>query len=151
MIARSYEDSRNQFHVAEGMHMRWSVLALVMVLAIADVAIAGRYFAEITAVNTDKGTVDYTITFGKKKDTRATARVAKDCAIKEGYYRLGKPAHTKEFDDIAGGLKNARFKKATPENPVRVNIYTADADDAEKGIRAGDVIKILVNPPPKLK
>lgn len=126
------------------------VVAVLLSFALAHEATAAHYFAAITAVDAEKGTVTYTVTFGKEKDAEAKgARVAKDCVIKEGYYRLGKPATTKEGDDIADGLKNAIFKKATPEKPVKVNIYTADEDDADKGIKKGDIVKILVNPLPK--
>jgi hypothetical protein len=129
--------------------MRGSVLALLLTVAVAGQAPAAHYFAVITSADAEKRTVNYTITFGKDKDSVVGGTVAKDCIIKEGYYRLGKPAVTKEGDDIPDGLKNGMFKKATSENPLRVDIYTADEDDADKGIKKGDVIKILVNPPPK--
>ena len=93
----------------------------------------------------------FTARSGKNKDLVVKATVAKNCAVKEGYYRAGKPAVTKEGDDIEDGLKNPVFKKATEKEPLRVDIYTADEDDADKGIKKGDVIKILVNPPPKKK
>jgi hypothetical protein len=98
-------------------------------------------------VDADKGTVTYTARVGKEKVTEVNAPVAKGCVIKEGYYRLGKPAVTKEGDDIPKGLKNEVFQKATAENPLTVDLYTADEDDADKGVKKGDVIKILVNPP----
>ncbi len=41
--------------------------------------------------------------------------------------------------------------KASRETPLRIHVFTADEDDAAKGIRRGDVTRILVNPPPKLK
>ena len=128
--------------------MRWSIVAVILALA-AGPAPAAHYFAVITSVDADKRTVNYTVTAGKNKDSVVGGTVIKDCVIKEGYYRLGKPAVTKEGDDIPDGLKNGVFKKATSENPLRVDLYTADEDDAEKGIKKGDVIKILVNPPPK--
>lgn len=131
--------------------MRKMTLVLLLTFVGAGVANAGRYFAAITGVDPAKGTIAYTITFGKERNTEAKAKVAKDCVIKEGFYRLGKPARTVEGDDIADGLKNPVFAKASAENPVRVNVYTADADDQGKGIRQGDVVKILVNPPPKKK
>lgn len=124
------------------------ILATVCVLLTSSVALAERLFAEITGVDAAKGTINYKITFGKdKKGTEVNnAQVIKDCVIREGFYRLGKPARTEEKDEIVNGLKNFVFEKASPDNPLRVNIYTADADDAEKGIKKGDVIKILVNP-----
>jgi hypothetical protein len=129
--------------------MRRFLIAAFLTLAFSSVATAERYFAAITDVDAEKGTVIYTITFGKDRNDVVKAQVAKDCVIKEGYYRLGKPAATKEGDDIPGGLKNPVFMKASAQKPLRVNIYTADQDDEAKGIRVGDVIKILVNPPPK--
>ncbi|MFO0965512.1 MAG: hypothetical protein U0793_08000 [Gemmataceae bacterium] len=57
--------------------------------------------------------------------------------FKEGYYRLGKPAVTKEGDDIKDGLKNMVFQKASAENPLRANIFTAEEDDAAKGVKKG--------------
>ena len=67
------------------------------------------------------------------------------------HHDLGKPATTKEGDDIADGLKSPVFKKASAEKPLRVNIYTAEEDDVGKGISRGDVVKILVNPERKKK
>jgi len=131
--------------------MRWFSLALLLTFTLAGVSNAGRYFAAITGVDPGKSTIDYTITFGKQKNTDVKAKVAKDCVIKEGYYRLGKPATTKEGDDIVNGLKNPVLTKASRANPVRVNIYTADEDDPANGIRRGDVVKILVNPKPRPK
>ncbi len=129
--------------------MRRFLLAALLALVLTGVSSAGRYFARITAVDPDKGTATYTITFGKEKGTEVTARVAKGCVIKEGYYRLGKPATTKEGDDVAGGLKNAVFKKASADKPVTVNVYTADEDDKDAGVKKGEITKILVNPGPK--
>ena len=129
--------------------MRRFMLVGFLSLLIAGVAGAGRYFAAITAVDPATDKVEYTVTYGKDKGKDVKARVGKDCIIKEGYYRLGKPAKTHEGDEIKGGLKNAIFKKATADKPVRVNIYTADDDDAPNGVKKGDVIKILVNPEPK--
>jgi hypothetical protein len=51
-----------------------------------------------------------------------------------------------EGNDIFEGLRNPIFQKATPDNAMRVNIYTADEDDQDRGVRRGDVFKILVNP-----
>jgi hypothetical protein len=126
-----------------------AIFATLLLLALAGQVTAAHYFANITAVDAKKGTVTYTVTFGKEKDTEVKAPVAKNCVIKEGYYRLGKPATTKEGDDIADGLKNAIFKNATAQKPVKVNVYTADADDPDAGVKKGDIVKILVNPPPK--
>ena len=127
-------------------------LASMLLLAVlAPLASAHWWFAEITAVDAEKGTVTYTITFGNMKNTEVNAGIVRDCVIKEGFYRLGKPAKATEGADIANGLKNAAFKKASRDNPLRVNIFTADEDDAAKGIRRGDVKRILVNPPPKVK
>lgn len=127
--------------------MRNLFLATVCFFLLASVALAERLFAQITAADADKGTIDFKIVSGKKKDTEIKAApIAKDCVIREGSYRLGKPAQVIEGDAIANGLKNFVFQKAAPDNPLRVNIFTADADDAEKGIKKGDVIKILVNP-----
>jgi hypothetical protein len=126
-------------------------VTILLTLALAGWAVAGHRFATITAVDAEKGTITYAIPAGPDKATDVRGVVARECVIKEGIYRLGKPATTKEGDDIAGGLKNAVFKKATAENSVRVDIWTADSDDADKGIKRGDVIKILVNPEPKKK
>ncbi len=124
--------------------------ALLLTPGLGAAALAGQHFAVVTGADAEKGTVTYKITFGKDKgDTELTAKLAKDCVIKHGYYRLGKPAMTKEEDDVADGLRNEVFKKASGDNPVRVNIYTADEDDNDKGLKKGDVVKILVNPPPK--
>jgi hypothetical protein len=132
--------------------MRWSIPAVLFLLVTAGPAAAGPpAFAVITGVDAEKGTVTYTVTFGKNKDTVVQAPVAKGCVIKEGSYQLGKPAVTKEGDDVADGLKNPVFQKATDKNPLRVNIYTAAEDDADNGIKQGDVVKILVNPPPQKK
>ena len=129
--------------------MKKAIAALVLTLTMTAVATAGRYFAIITKVDADKNTIVYSTTFGKDRVTDVTGTLAKDCVIKEGYYRLGKPATTKEGDVIANGLRHPVFQKATAEKPLQVNIYTADADDKDKGIKSGDVIKILVNPPRK--
>lgn len=108
-------------------------------------------FAEITAVDAKKNEITYTITFGKDRQTQVLARLNKDCAIKEGYYRLGKPASTVEKEELPGGLQHAAFAKASAENPVVANVYVAQADDDGKGYKKGEVIKILVNPMPKKK
>ncbi len=126
--------------------MRNLLFVVGVTLAGAGVAAAEQQFALITAADADKATVTYSITFGKNRDNQVTAKVAKGCVIKEGYYRLGKPAKRVEGDDLFNGLRNPIFQKATPANGVRVNIYTADEDDQDRGVRRGDVIKILVNP-----
>ena len=131
--------------------MRWLIVAVLLSFAVAGRAAAGHAFAVITGADAEKGTVDYTGPAGPNKGSVAKAAVAKDCVLKEGYRRLGKPGVTKEGDDIPDGLKNDVFKKATAENPLKVDIYTADEDDPDKGVKKGDVIKILVNPPPKPK
>ncbi len=128
------------------MHRYLASLLLLVVLA--PLASAQWWFAEITAVDVEKGIVTYTITFGKMKDTEVKAGLVRDCVIKEGFYRLGKPAEATLGADIAKGLKNAVCKKASRENPLRVNLFTADEDDNATGIQRGDVTKILVNPPP---
>lgn len=131
---------------------RKCIFALVLMLSMSATVVAQQYFAVITGVDAEKGTVTYKVTFGKDKaDTEITAPLAKDCVIKHGYYRLGKPATTKEEDDVANGLRNSVFKKASADNPVKVNIYTADEDDNDKKVKKGEVVKILVNPPPKKK
>ena len=128
------------------------LVATLLSLAPAHGADAAHYFATITEVDAKKGTVSYNVTTGKDRGTTVVgASVAKDCVIKEGVYRQGKPARTFENDDIADGLKNDVFNNASAEKPLRVDIYTADEDDAEKGIKKGDIVKILVNPPPKKK
>jgi hypothetical protein len=126
--------------------MKQFVCAIVVSLAITGAALAEHYFAVITAVNADKGTVDYKIVFGKQKGTEVKAKLAKDCVIREGVYRLGKPATLKEGDVLVNGLRNFVFEKVSPDNPLRVDIYTADTADADKGINEGDILKILVNP-----
>jgi hypothetical protein len=130
---------------------RCFVLAAFVALTAAGATNAGRYFAEITSVDAEKGSVTYTVTQGKDRGTQFQARIARGCVIKEGYHRLGKPGFTKEGDDVTGGLKNAVFGKASAENPVRVNVYTADEDDEANGVKKGEVVKILVNPPFKKK
>ena len=121
-------------------------LAAICVFFLTGIASAGRYFADITQVDADKGVIVYDITFGKDKKMNVKANVAKDCVIREGQYILGKPATTKEGDVLVNGLKNFVFQKVSREKVARVNIYTADKDDQAKGIKAGDVIKILVHP-----
>jgi hypothetical protein len=123
----------------------------VLLIVLASNAQSAHYFASISEVDAAKGVVTYTHTRGKDKGTIFKAPVGKNCVIKEGAYFLGKPAGTKEGDDVAEGLKNAKFKNATAEQPLTVDIFTADADDEEKGIKAGDIVKILVNPAPKKK
>jgi hypothetical protein len=132
--------------------MRWFIVAVLLTLAMVGVATAAHpYFAAISAVDAEKGTVTYTITTGKDRGMEIKAPVIKDCPIKEGYYRLGKPATTEEGDEVPDGLKNAVFQKATAEKPLSVNVYVATEDDADKGIKKGYVVKILVNPKPKDK
>ena len=95
--------------------MRW-LTSMVLLAAVAAVAVAAeQHFAEITAVDAEKRTVTYTVTFGKNRGAVVTVPLAKDCVLKEGYYRLGKPATTKEGDDIAGssGLPWARAAAST--------------------------------------
>ena len=128
--------------------MRHSSVAVFLTFAFASVGNAAHYFANITAVDAEKGTVTYTVTSGKDKDKEVTATVIKDCVLKEGFYRLGKPATTTEGDEISDGLKNSVFKKASPEKPLKVDIFTANEANADKGIKQGDVTKILVNPKP---
>jgi hypothetical protein len=126
-------------------------IALALTVTLAAAVTARQHFAVITGVDVDKGTVVYTITFGKERDTEVKAKLAKGCVIREGFYRLGKPARTKEGDEIVNGLRDPRFQKATAEKPLRVNVYTADADDADRGVKRGEVVKILVNPTFKKK
>jgi hypothetical protein len=131
--------------------VRWFTSVVLLSLVAAVAAAAEHNFAEITAVDVEKRTVTYTIVGGKMRGAEVTAPLAKDCVLKEGDYRLGKPATTKEGEDIADGLANPVFKKASDKNPLRVNVYTAEEDDADKKVKRGDVLKILVNPPPKKK
>lgn len=126
--------------------MRHFIFSFLTLFLLAGAASAARLFADILAVDAEKGTVTYVVTFGKNKGAEFKIPVAKDCVFKEGYYRLGKPAVTKEGDDIKDGLKNMVFQKASAENPLRANIFTAEEDDAAKGVKKGDVLKILVNP-----
>jgi hypothetical protein len=126
--------------------MRRHFTAIALTLTLTGVAAADRYFAEITAVDAEKGAIVFKPTRGKDANKEMTARLAKDCIIKEGLYRLGKPARTDLGPDIAEGLKNKVFKTATAENPLRVNVFTADVDDPGKNINRGDVTHILVNP-----
>ena len=55
-------------------------------------------------------------------------------------------AEIQEGDVLVNGLRNFVFEKVSPDNPLRVDIYTADTADADKGINEGDIVKILVNP-----
>jgi hypothetical protein len=122
------------------------ILAAVLTVAMASVAAAEHYFANITAVDAGKGTVVYKVTFGKNKNKEFKANVAKDCVIREGFYRLGKPARLQEGEHLVNGLRNFVFEMARADNPLKVNIYTADAADKDKGSREGDIVKILVHP-----
>jgi hypothetical protein len=131
--------------------MRWFTSIVLMALVAAVAAAAEHNFADITAVDPEKRTVTYTIIGGKQKGMEVTAPLAKDCVLKEGYFRYGKPSTTKEGDEIADGLANPVFKKAGEKTPLRVNVYTAEEDDADKKVKRGDVLKILVNAPPKKK
>jgi hypothetical protein len=128
--------------------MQQSIIAVFLTFAFASVGNAAHYFATITAVDAEKGTITYKVTSGKDKDKEVKATVNKDCVLKEGMYRLGKPATTMEGDEIADGLKNSLFQKASPEKPLKVDIFTANQANDDKGIKEGDVIKILVNPKP---
>lgn len=128
--------------------MKKHALAIVMVIFCCSTAAARHYFANITAVDADKGTVTFkiktkTIEDGVK-DTVITAKITKDCVIREGYYRLGKPATTIESDELVNGLKNFVFQNASKDLPLKVDIFTVDADDKDKGHSKGDIVKILV-------
>jgi hypothetical protein len=98
--------------------MRSLFFASLLALAIGGVASAEHHFANITAVDVEKGTVVYTIRAGKGLNTEVEAPIAKNCVVKEGLYRQGKPAVTKEGDDIVNGLKNPVFQHATDKNPL---------------------------------
>ena len=122
------------------------ILVVLCFFCAINLAMARHYFARVTAVDADKRTITYTLGLGKDKGKQVTATVAKDCVIREGYYRLGKPATLKEGELIVNGLKNFVFKNASAEVPLSVSVFTADEDDAEKKLKKGDVVKILVNP-----
>jgi len=122
------------------------LLAALCVLFLSSAAFAERFFASITAVDAKKGEIVFDRIVKKEKVKAVKATVAKDCVIREGQYRLGKPATTIEGEVLVNGLKNFVFEKASAEVPLRVTIFTADAADADKGIKIGDVIKILVHP-----
>jgi hypothetical protein len=149
-LAGASGSGRKSFH-REDRIMHKYLASLLLLAVLAPWASAHWWFAEITAVDVEKGIVTYTITFGNMKNTEVKAGIVRDCVIKEGFYRLGKPAAATEEADIANGLKNALFKKASRENPLRVNIFTANEDDNATGIQRGDILKILVNPPFKGK
>jgi hypothetical protein len=121
--------------------MRWFIPAVVLALTVTEVATADRYFAAITAVDPAKGAVVYTITDGKDKGTEVKGHAAKACVFKEATARRGILA---EGLPLAGGLKNALFKMAKAEKPLRAYIHTADEDNLGNGVRRGDVVKILV-------
>src|SRR5215831_5301647 len=111
--------------------MQRYILAALLTVAFASVASAAtprHRFVVITGVDAEKGTITYTIVSGPDKDSEVKAPITKSCVLKEGYYRLGKPATLNEGDDIENGLKNAVFQKATAKNPLRVDIWTAEED-----------------------
>jgi len=81
----------------------------------------------------------YKVTHGKDRDTEVK-RPSPRMRHKEGYYRLGKPATTKEATRSKWPAQPI-FQKATAKIRLWVNIDTADADDKDKGIKRGDVIR----------
>src|SRR5262249_29575465 len=121
-------------------------LAIVLTLALVGITMAERYQAIIIGANADKGTVEYRRRYLKDFKEPVMANVTKDCAIREGKVILGKPLRIEEGEPIINGLGNFIFQNANAANPLHVNIFTADADDKDKGIRKGDVVKILVPP-----
>lgn len=131
--------------------MRFLILSTVMILPVSARVNPVHHYARITTVDADKGTIEYQIVAGPNRGTEFKASISKGCVLKEGFLRAGKPAVLKEGDEIADGLKNPIFQKASVKNPLKVDIYTAGEDDPDKGIKKGDVIKIYVNPPPKKK
>jgi hypothetical protein len=130
------------------------LLAAVVTLAVAGAAAAEHYFARIVGVDAAKGTVVFKVGFSDKatadkgpaKARELKATVIRECVIREGSYRLGKPAKLVEGAPLENGLRNFVFRNASAAMPLRANIYTADADNKEQGIKQGDIIKILVHP-----
>src|SRR5947208_1640657 len=68
------------------------ILATACTLALTGAAAAEHFFANVTAVDAARGTVVFKVTAGKKKGQEIKAKLAPDCVIREGSYRLGKPA-----------------------------------------------------------
>src|SRR5438445_7836492 len=131
--------------------MRRFVFAIIATFALVGFVVAEELTVVITKVDTSKNTITYTKGgFGKKKDDTqkpetVTANVAKDAKIAEGMF----DKDTKGFkagDDLKEGLKNEAFKDLTKDDSkgVFARITTADADDAAKGIKKGDVTQVLV-------
>jgi len=125
-------------------------LAVACIITAAVAAQAEEFNGIVIGANADTSNVEF------KRDTSggfrgkgiygdpAKAKVAEPWVIKEGQLRLGKPARVVEGKDIENGLSNPLFKNATAEAPVKCRLYTADADDAARKIKKGDLLKIIV-------
>jgi hypothetical protein len=106
----------------------------------------GRIALDIFGVNAEKGIITFVTTLGIKKGIEKKIQATKDCVCKVGYFRFGKPAYSMEGQEFAKGLRDRIFQMASPEKPLRVDFLTAQRDDDAKGIKKGDVVKVLVNP-----
>lgn len=126
--------------------MKKFVLAIVFTAALVGITAAGQFHAVIINANPDNNTIEYKQTYLKGYKEPVKANVSKDCVFREGTVILGKPLKVTEGEPIVNGLRNLIFENAKDSNPLYVRIYTADADDKDKGIRAGDVVKVLVLP-----
>ena len=113
------------------------LLASFGVLLLAGAALADRYFANIIAVDPDKRTIVMDITAGLKKGADVKAPVAKDCVIRDGEVRLGKPARIIEGDVLVNGLKNFIFEKVSREQPVRAASSRPPPTMTRRGSRRG--------------
>lgn len=93
------------------------VAVLIAMFALAGIAEARWVFADIIGIDADKRIVEYRITFGKARGTDVKVTIAKDCQVKEGYYRLGKPATTKVGDDIPMASRMGCFARQASTIP----------------------------------
>src|SRR5687767_14325706 len=99
--------------------MKNTLLAAVVILGLAGVASAEHFFANITAADHVKNTIVFKVTSGKQKGNEIKATLIRECVIREGSYRLGKPAQLKEGDPLVNGLRNFAFQNVSAERPVR--------------------------------
>jgi hypothetical protein len=140
--------------------MRRFVLAAIATFGFVGLVMGEELTVVITKADASKNTITYTKGgFGKKKDDTqkpepVTANVAKGAKIAEGVIdpdakgKGGKGGFGGAFkagDDLKDGLNNEVFKNLTKDDSkgVFARITTADADDAAKGVKKGDVTQIL--------
>jgi len=139
--------------------MRRFVLAAIATFGFVGLVMGEELTVVITKVDASKNTITYTKGgFGKKKDDTqkpepVTANVAKGAKIAEGVIdpdakggKGGKGGFAmKAGDDLKEGLNHEVFKNLSKDDSkgVFARITTADADDAAKGVKKGDVTQIL--------